>query len=145
MSAVLKPHMVIGIDLGMICKWHEGRGDGRREARPAVSDASVYFEPKLDLRLCSACATLSHTLTPSFTLRLLTHDSVLGTGVSYANLSIGSETVRWVQKLPGRFQANENKVPTVVVYPKGNDEPSSWGFLSETAVETTSEDKEYKE
>ena len=65
--------------------------------------------------------------------------------MSYANLSIGSETVRWVQKWPGRFQANENKVPTVIVYPACSDEPSSWGFLSETATETTSEDKEYKE
>ncbi|OAL00042.1 hypothetical protein IQ06DRAFT_250606 [Phaeosphaeriaceae sp. SRC1lsM3a] len=67
------------------------------------------------------------------------------TGVSYANLSIGNETVRWVQKWPGRFQANENKVPTVVVYPNGSIEPSSWGFLSETIAETTAEDKEYKE
>lgn len=46
---------------------------------------------------------------------------------------------------PGRGQANENKVPTVVVYPTGSTEPSSWGFLSETIVETTAEDKEYKE
>ncbi|KAF2703082.1 hypothetical protein K504DRAFT_393355 [Pleomassaria siparia CBS 279.74] len=69
------------------------------------------------------------------------------TGVSYANLSIGSETVRWVQKWPGRMQANENKVPTVVVYRTGESEPgiSSWGFLSETVAETTSDDKEYKE
>lgn len=65
--------------------------------------------------------------------------------MSYANLSIGSETVRWVQKWPGRFQANENKVPTVVVYPADAQEPSSWGFLSETVAETTAEDKEYKE
>jgi hypothetical protein len=50
-----------------------------------------------------------------------------------------------VQKWPGRFQANENKVPTVVVYPTGNQEPSSWGFLSETVAETTADDKEYKE
>ncbi|OAL45853.1 hypothetical protein IQ07DRAFT_575622 [Pyrenochaeta sp. DS3sAY3a] len=67
------------------------------------------------------------------------------TGVAYVNLSIGSETVRWVQKWPGRFQANENKVPTVVVYPFDSPEPSSWGFLSETAAETTAEDKDYKE
>jgi hypothetical protein len=67
------------------------------------------------------------------------------TGVSYANLSIGSDTVRWVQKWPGRFQANENKVPTVVVYPENNPEPSSWGFLSETIAETTADDKDYKE
>jgi hypothetical protein len=65
--------------------------------------------------------------------------------VSYVNLSIGNETVRWIQKWPGRFQANENKVPTVVVYPAGNREPSSWGFLSETIAETTADDKEYKE
>jgi len=65
--------------------------------------------------------------------------------VSYVNLSIGNETVRWVQKWPGRFQANENKVPTVVVYPTGSREPSSWGFLSETVAETTSDAKEYKE
>ncbi|ORY19169.1 hypothetical protein BCR34DRAFT_472143 [Clohesyomyces aquaticus] len=84
-----KPHMIIGVDLGMTCK--------------------------------------------------------AGTGVSYANLSIGSETVRWVQKWPGRGQANENKVPTVVVYPTGQSEPSSWGFLSETITETTGEDRDYKE
>ncbi|KAL5452382.1 hypothetical protein PMIN05_000119 [Paraphaeosphaeria minitans] len=83
-----KPHMVIGIDLGMTC-----------------------------------------------------------TGVAYANLSIGSETIRWVQKWPGRFQANENKVPTVIVYPttSSNPTPSSWGFLSETVAETTAQDKDYKE
>ncbi|KAJ4293692.1 hypothetical protein N0V90_008976 [Kalmusia sp. IMI 367209] len=83
-----KPHMVVGIDLGMTC-----------------------------------------------------------TGVAYANLSIGSETIRWVQKWPGRFQANENKVPTVVVYPitTPNPTPSSWGFLSETIAETTAQDKDYKE
>jgi hypothetical protein len=33
-----------------------------------------------------------------------------GTGVAYANLSTGSETIRWVQRWPGRMQANENKV-----------------------------------
>lgn len=33
----------------------------------------------------------------------------------------------------------------MIVYPSGSDEPSSWGFLSETAGETTAEDKEYKE
>ncbi|PSN75303.1 hypothetical protein BS50DRAFT_567996 [Corynespora cassiicola Philippines] len=43
------------------------------------------------------------------------------------------------------MQANENKVPTVVVYPSGDPNPSSWGFLSETIAETTSSDKEYKE
>ncbi|KAF2279926.1 uncharacterized protein EI97DRAFT_477419 [Westerdykella ornata] len=86
MSEREKPHMIVGVDLGMTC-----------------------------------------------------------TGVSYANLSIGSETVRWVQKWPGRFQANENKVPTVIVYPNHASEPSSWGFLSETVAESTAEDKDYKE
>lgn len=71
--------------------------------------------------------------------------SHLGTGVGYSNLSLGNEAVRWVQKWPGRFQANENKVPTVIVYPAGSREPSSWGFLSETAAETGAQDKEYKE
>jgi len=33
----------------------------------------------------------------------------------------------------------------VVVYPSSSTQPSSWGFLSETVAETTSEDKEYKE
>lgn len=50
-----------------------------------------------------------------------------------------------MQKWPGRFQANENKVPTVVVYPNNSSEPSSWGFLSETVTETTADDKDYKE
>ncbi|KAF2851970.1 hypothetical protein T440DRAFT_447442 [Plenodomus tracheiphilus IPT5] len=86
MERCMRPHMIIGVDLGMTC-----------------------------------------------------------TGVAYVNLSIGSETVRWVQKWPGRFQANENKVPTVIVYPTGSNNPSSWGFLSETTAETSAEDKEYKE
>ena len=65
-------------------------------------------------------------------------------GVSYVNLSIGSDSVKWIQKWPGRSQANENKVPTVVVYPKDQSVPCSWGFLSETVSEQTSADKEYK-
>jgi hypothetical protein len=65
--------------------------------------------------------------------------------VSYINLSVGSETVRWIQKWPGRTQANENKVPTVLVYPHGADEPSSWGFQSETLSEQTASDRDYKE
>ncbi|KAF1998144.1 hypothetical protein P154DRAFT_263300 [Amniculicola lignicola CBS 123094] len=88
MMAEEKPHMIVGIDLGMTC-----------------------------------------------------------TGVSYANLSIGSSTTRWVQKWPGRMQANENKVPTVIVYPSSpaNSPPSSWGFLSETIAETNSDDKDFRE
>lgn len=65
-----------------------------------------------------------------------------------------------MQKWPGRQQANENKVPTVIVYPSispsspssGSSSqsplsvrPSSWGFLSETVAESTGEDKDYKE
>lgn len=64
------------------------------------------------------------------------------TGVSYANLSIGPGYVKWIQKWPGRSQANENKVPTIVVYPNHTTGPSSWGFLSETASE---QNKDYKE
>lgn len=66
-------------------------------------------------------------------------------GVSYVNLSIGSETVKWIQKWPGRSQANENKVPTILVYPNGQFRPSSWGFLSETTAEQYAEDKEFKD
>jgi hypothetical protein len=43
------------------------------------------------------------------------------------------------------MQANENKVPTVIVYPQNSQEPSSWGFLSESVVEQTATDKEYRE
>lgn len=32
-----------------------------------------------------------------------------------------------------------------MVYPTASQEPSSWGFLSETTAETTADDKEYKE
>ncbi|CAO1605257.1 hypothetical protein XANCAGTX0491_008779 [Xanthoria calcicola] len=67
------------------------------------------------------------------------------TGVSYANLSIGSESVRWIQKWPGRGQANENKVPTILVYPNDQKKPSSWGFLSETVTEQNAPDKAYKD
>ena len=67
-------------------------------------------------------------------------------GVSWANPSIGSHSVKWIQKWPGRSQANENKVPTVLVYPNSNPQtPSSWGFLSETAAEQNAEDKDYKD
>lgn len=38
------------------------------------------------------------------------NNSHLGTGVAYANPSIGSESIRWIQRWPGRMQANENKV-----------------------------------
>lgn len=64
-------------------------------------------------------------------------------GVSYANLSIGSNAVRVIQKWPGRSQANENKVPTVVVYPEHQANPSSWGFLSETPSEQVADNKNY--
>lgn len=52
-----------------------------------------------------------------------------------------------MQKWPGRFQANENKVPTVMVYPTTipDSAPSSWGFLSETASEMNAEDKVFRE
>lgn len=65
--------------------------------------------------------------------------------MSYANLSIGSESVKWIQKWPGRSQANENKVPTAIVYPKNQSAPSSWGFLSTTRAEQNSPFKSYKD
>jgi hypothetical protein len=45
------------------------------------------------------------------------------------------------------MQANENKVPTVVVYDteNGKNYLSTWGFQSEAVTETASEYKEYKE
>ena len=66
-------------------------------------------------------------------------------GVSYANLSIGSGIVKWIQKWPGRSQANENKVPTKLVYPKNQSSPSSWGFFSETSSEQNADDKDQKD
>ena len=65
--------------------------------------------------------------------------------MSYANLSIGSDTVKWLQKWPGRSQANENKVPTLLVYPNNNPQPCSWGFLSETSSEQYADDKDFKD
>ncbi|KAL8816329.1 MAG: hypothetical protein Q9223_004643 [Gallowayella weberi] len=65
-------------------------------------------------------------------------------GIDFGMTATGSEYVRWIQKWPGRGQANENKVPTILVYPSYTRTPSSWGFLSETATEQNAGDKEYK-
>ncbi|KAH7321601.1 hypothetical protein BKA65DRAFT_598749 [Rhexocercosporidium sp. MPI-PUGE-AT-0058] len=67
------------------------------------------------------------------------------TGVAYANPSVGSDTIRWIQRWPGRMQANENKVPTILVYPTNQLTPSSWGFQSETDTERQAENKEHQE
>ncbi|KAL2068019.1 hypothetical protein VTL71DRAFT_16117 [Oculimacula yallundae] len=67
------------------------------------------------------------------------------TGVAYANPSVGSDTIRWIQRWPGRMQANENKVPTILVYPTNQPTPSSWGFQSETDTERQAENKEHQE
>jgi hypothetical protein len=40
--------------------------------------------------------------------RILT--STPGTGVAFCNISTGEETVRWIQRWPGRANAVENKV-----------------------------------
>ena len=40
-----------------------------------------------------------------------------------------------MQKWPGRAQACENKVPTILVYPHGSSKASSWGFLAESKTE----------
>ncbi|KAF2166097.1 hypothetical protein M409DRAFT_55439 [Zasmidium cellare ATCC 36951] len=58
------------------------------------------------------------------------------TGVAYAVPSQTGNNVRWVQHWPGRFQANENKVPTILVYPHRQKEPSSWGFGCDNQVES---------
>lgn len=50
------------------------------------------------------------------------------TGVAFNNLQYGIENVRWIQRWPGRSQANENKVPSVLVYQYGQESPSAWGF-----------------
>ena len=52
-------------------------------------------------------------------------------GVAYNMLAHGTDNIRWIQKWPGRSQANENKVPTMLLYPHGNDRPSAWGFKAE--------------
>ncbi|KAH6642853.1 hypothetical protein C7974DRAFT_351810 [Boeremia exigua] len=67
------------------------------------------------------------------------------TGVAYCNMSTGSDTVRHIQRWPGRTQANENKVPTLLVYPHNSDTPSSWGFLAETAQEVSGSGHESRE
>lgn len=68
-----------------------------------------------------------------------------GTGVAFINLSAGTKTPKIIQQWPGRAQANENKVPTVLVYPSNSKIPSSWGFKSEERSEQYGEDRHYKE
>lgn len=60
---------------------------------------------------------------------------------------MGSNVVKWIQKWPGRAQANENKVPTMLVYPSNQNQPkpSSWGFLSETAIGQHTDDKDVRD
>ncbi|KAH8716796.1 hypothetical protein GQ44DRAFT_557001, partial [Phaeosphaeriaceae sp. PMI808] len=67
------------------------------------------------------------------------------TGVAYCNVATGSDTVRHIQRWPGRTQANENKVPSLLVYPQGSSTPSSWGFLAETAQEVSGAGHESRE
>ncbi|GME49469.1 hypothetical protein W97_02173 [Neofusicoccum parvum] len=67
------------------------------------------------------------------------------TGVAYVNLSTRTSNVKTIQKWPGRGQANENKCPTILVYPEGSDKPSSWGFKSEEKSEQRAEGRDYKE
>ncbi|CAN9355637.1 unnamed protein product [Alternaria alternata] len=67
------------------------------------------------------------------------------TGVAYCNVATGSDSVRHIQRWPGRTQANENKVPTLLVYPQDSATPSSWGFLAETAQEASGAGYESRE
>ncbi|PSN68283.1 hypothetical protein BS50DRAFT_491615 [Corynespora cassiicola Philippines] len=66
------------------------------------------------------------------------------TGVAYCNVATGSTNVRHIQKWPGRLNANENKVPTLLMYRKGSQAPSSWGFDAETLLDNDFDD-EYAE
>ncbi|UPX13350.1 uncharacterized protein EKO05_0003863 [Ascochyta rabiei] len=60
-------------------------------------------------------------------------------------MSTGSDSVRHIQRWPGRTQANENKVPTLLVYPHNSSTPSSWGFLADTAQEVSGAGHESRE
>lgn len=66
-------------------------------------------------------------------------------GVAYSVPSQGNDQIRWIQKWPGRAQANENKVPTTLAYPHGHDKPSSWGFKTESPAEQSREHREIRE
>lgn len=55
------------------------------------------------------------------------------------------DAVKWIAKWPHRAQANEDKVPTVLTYPRGSKQPSSWGFGSENQTEKDDEEKDYRE
>lgn len=67
------------------------------------------------------------------------------TGVSYALPTSGVDTVRHIQKWPGRASANEDKVPTIVVYPKNQAIPSHWGFTADSNAIQTSTQLDYCE
>jgi len=72
-----------------------------------------------------------------------------GTGVAYANLTRGNN-ILCIKKWPYRSQANEDKVPTLLVYPKTPSQPyskppSSWGFGSESLTERDDKDKDFVE
>lgn len=69
-------------------------------------------------------------------------DDNIGTGVAYANLT-RSQNVYYIQRWPGKAQANENKVPTVVTYDRRTGGISSWGFSSESRYEQNSPEREY--
>jgi len=52
--------------------------------------------------------------------------------VAYNTVAHETDNIRWIQRWPGRSQANENKVPTILLYPKGHENPSAWGFKAES-------------
>ena len=56
------------------------------------------------------------------------------TGVAYNYPARGNDNVRWIQKWPGRAQANENKVPTVLLYANDHSRLLAWGFHAETST-----------
>ncbi|PVH94915.1 hypothetical protein DM02DRAFT_538481 [Periconia macrospinosa] len=67
------------------------------------------------------------------------------TGVAYCNVATGSTEVRYIQRWPGRMMANENKVPSLLVYPRGSSVPSSWGFVAETLQKQDDHEGEIRE
>lgn len=62
------------------------------------------------------------------------HLLISRTGVAYNFPARGNDSVRWIQKWPGRAQANENKVPTVLLYANDHSRLLAWGFHAESST-----------
>jgi hypothetical protein len=62
--------------------------------------------------------------------------------VSYANLCRSNTAVRTIMNWPGRMQANENKIPTILSYSRSTKQLSKWGFEAESPLERNNLDRE---